>query len=83
MRSKYASVWNVDQVLSMFKKDGDSTSLSLQDLMIKTAMLLALTRPCRGADLAELDLRNRSYVCTGRSSLSAVSSIQAVTPIPS
>ena len=64
-RPKYASVWSVDLVLSMFKKDGDSTSLSLQDLTIKTAMLLALTRPCRGADLAELDLRNRSYVQEG------------------
>ena len=49
----------------MFKKDGDSVSLSLQDLTIKTAMLLALTRPCRGADLAELDLNNRSYIPEG------------------
>ena len=64
-RPKYALVWNVDQVLSIFRKDGDSTSLSLQDLTIKTAMLLALTHPCRGADLAELDLRNRSYVQKG------------------
>ena len=28
-------------------------------------MLLALTRPCRGADLAELDLSNRSYIPEG------------------
>ena len=52
-------------MLMMFKNDGHSTSLSLQDLTIKTAMLLALTRPCRGADLAELDLSNRSYVPEG------------------
>jgi len=55
-RPKYESVWRVDQVLTMFQKDGNSPSLSLQDLTIKTAMLLALTRPYRGADLAELDL---------------------------
>ena len=61
-RPKYVSVWKVDQVLSMFKKNEDSASLSLQGLTIKTAMLLALTCPCRGADLAELDFNNRSYV---------------------
>ena len=55
-RPKYVSVWKVDQVLSMFKKDGDSASLLLQNLTIKTAMLLALTRPCREADLVEWTL---------------------------
>ena len=64
-RPKYESVWKVDQVLTMFRADGNSDSLSLQDLTIKTVMLLALTRPCRGADLAELDLNNRSYVPEG------------------
>ena len=29
------------------------------------ALLLVLTRPCRGADLAALDFRNRSYVPEG------------------
>ena len=64
-RPKYESVWKVDQVLTMFREDGGSASLSLQDLTIKTAMLLVLTRPCRGADLAALDLSNRSYVPEG------------------
>ena len=64
-RPKYESVWKVDQVLTMFREDGGSASLSLQDLTVKTAMLLVLTRPCRGADLAALDLRNRSYVPEG------------------
>ena len=64
-RPKYESVWKVDQVLSIFREDGGSASLSLQDLTIKTAMLLVLTRPCRDADLAALDLRNRSYVPEG------------------
>ena len=61
-KPKYESVWKVDQVLTMFREDGGSASLSLQGLTIKKAMLLVLTRPCRGADLAALDLRNRSYV---------------------
>jgi len=64
-RPKYESIWKVDQVLTMFENNGHSTSLSLQDLTIKTAMLLALTRPCRGSDLAELDLNARSYVPEG------------------
>ena len=64
-KPKYESVWKVDQVLTMFREDGGSASLSLQDLTIKKAMLLVLTRPCRGADLAALDLRNRSYVLEG------------------
>ena len=64
-RPKYKSVWKVDQVLTMFREDGGSASLSLQDLTIKTAMLLVLTHPCRGADLAALDLRSRSYVPEG------------------
>ena len=49
----------------MFREAGGSVSLSLQDLTIKTAMLLVLTHPCRGADLAELDFRNRFHVPEG------------------
>ena len=60
-RPKYESVWNVDQVLMVFS-DGSSIYLLLQDLTIKTAMLLDITRPCRRVDLAALDLNNRSYV---------------------
>ena len=41
------------------------TILSLRDLTIKTTMLLALTRPCRGADLAALELTNRKYIPEG------------------
>ena len=64
-RPKYESIWEVDLVLAMFKKDGPSRTLLLQELTVKTAMLLALIRPCRGADLAELDLSNRSYIPEG------------------
>ena len=64
-RPKYGSIWNVDQVLSLFKNDGPSDSLSLRSLTTKTVMLMALARPCRGADLAALDLNSRSYVPEG------------------
>ena len=60
-RPKYESVWKVDQVLFYLKKEGSTESLSLQSLTLKTVMLFALTRPSRGADLAELDLNNRFY----------------------
>ena len=47
-RPKYHSIWDVDLILNMFRRKGPSTSLPLEDLTIKTAMLFALTRPCRG-----------------------------------
>ena len=62
---KYDSVWNVEAVLRWFKEQGPTDSLSLQDLTIKTTMLLALTCPSRGADLAELDLNHRSFLPEG------------------
>lgn len=37
----------------------------LKTLQSKTVMLFALTRPCRGADLAALDLNNRSFCPEG------------------
>ena len=58
-RPKYHSIWNVDLVLNMFRKNGPSSSLSLEDLTIKTVMLFALT--LKGSDLAALDLNNRSF----------------------
>ena len=45
----------------MFRREGDSSSLSLQSLTIRTVMLFALTRPCRGTDLAALNLSSRAY----------------------
>ena len=55
-RPKYTTIWDFDQILTWLIKLGPSESLSLQDLTIKTTMLLTLTRPCRGADLAALDV---------------------------
>ena len=51
--------------LNIFGSKGTSALLLLQDCIIKTVMLLVLTRPCRGADLAALDLNHRSYVPEG------------------
>jgi len=62
---KYDGVWKVEVVLRLFKDQGPTDSLSLQDLTMKTTLLLALTRPGRGADLAELDLNHRSFVPEG------------------
>ena len=62
---KYNAKWKVKVVLRLFKDQGPTDSLSLQDLTMKTTMLLALTRPCRGADLAELDLNHRFFVPEG------------------
>ena len=62
---KYSDVWDVGQVLDMFQSQGASENLTLQELTIKTVMLFVLTRPCRGADLAALDLRYRSYLPEG------------------
>lgn len=64
-RPKYNSIWDVDQVVTWLKKLGPSESLSLPHLTNKATMLLALTRPCRGADLAALDLNHRRYVPEG------------------
>ena len=64
-RPKYNSVWDVNQVLAWFKSIGPAEFLSLRDLTIKITMLLALTRLCRGADLAALELTNRKYIPEG------------------
>ena len=40
---------------------GPNDRLPLQDLSHKLAMLMALTRPSRSADLANLDISRRTY----------------------
>ena len=40
---------------------GNNEKLSLSDLTHKTAMLLALTRPCRSADLTNLNSRFKQF----------------------
>ena len=58
---RYTSTWNVQSVLSHISAWGDNKSLSLKHLSWKTAMLLALTRPSRSADLSQLNLTGKRY----------------------
>ena len=58
---RYTSTWKVDMVLSYLKALGPNKDLSLKHLSWKTTMLLALTRPSRSADLANLDITGRQY----------------------
>ena len=58
---RYTSTWNVQMVLSYIGSLGSNGSLSLKQLSLETAMLLALTRPSRSADLSQLDIKGRQY----------------------
>jgi len=53
---RYASFWDVGVVIRHIKDLGDNKDLSLKQLTMKKAMLLALTRPLRSADLSKLNL---------------------------
>ena len=53
---RYEATWDVTIVLHYIESLGSSNSLPLQRLW-KLAMLMALTRPSRSADLTRLDLR--------------------------
>ncbi|XP_065902413.1 uncharacterized protein [Dysidea avara] len=58
---RYTSTWNVQTVLNYLEGLGENQSLPLKDLSWKLAMLLALTRPSRSADLSQLDLKRRVH----------------------
>ena len=62
---RYSSFWDVGIMLSHLKQLGCNDDISLRQLTLKTAMLLALTRSSRSADLSSLDLQTRSYVSNG------------------
>ena len=62
---RYETTWDVTVVLQYIESLGSSDSLPLQILSWKLAMLLALTRPSRSADLTRLDLRFRRYTPEG------------------
>ena len=55
-KPRYEVTWDVSKVLDHIESLGSSDSLSLQNLTWKLAMILALTRPSRSADLVMLDL---------------------------
>ena len=62
---RYAQTWDVGVVTAYIRSKGENKSLSLQDLSHKLTMLMALTRPSRSADLAQLDLSHRTYSVEG------------------
>ena len=59
--AKYSAFWNVGVVLRYLKGLCGNGTLSLRLLTIKSAMLMALTRPARSVDLSKLDIRARSF----------------------
>ena len=62
---RYTQTWDVRVVTNYIRSMGANNSLSLQNLSHKLAMLMALTRPSRSADLANLDLKHRTYSAEG------------------
>ena len=64
-RLRYEVTWDVSIVLNYIESLEESDSLSLQILTWKLAMILALTRPSRSADLVMLDLRYRRHTLEG------------------
>ena len=64
-RPKYHSTWEVNLVLDMFRSEGVPSSLTLQKPTFRTVVLFVLTRQCRGADLAALDLNNGTFYREG------------------
>ena len=62
---QYNATWDVKVVLDYLESMGETESLSLRDLTLKLAMLMALTRPSRSSDLAALDLHFRHYLPEG------------------
>ena len=53
--TRYSSTWDVQTVLNYLQSQGQSETLSLKMLTLKSVFLLAITRPARSADLSQLD----------------------------
>ena len=62
---RYSSFWDIGKVLDHFKSLEFNEELNLRQLALKTAMLLALTRPSWSADLSQLDIQWKSYQSDG------------------
>ena len=62
---RYVGTWDIQVVLTFIEGLGPSRDLSLLDLSLKLAMLLALTRPSRSADLCQLKVTRRRYTPDG------------------
>lgn len=58
---RYTTTWKVEKVTAYMKALGPNGSLSLKQLSLKLAMLMALVEASRSSELAALDLRFRVY----------------------
>ena len=58
---RYSATWDVSQVTAYLESMGNNDNLPNDQLTHKTVILLALTRPSRSTDLANLDLDHRRY----------------------
>ena len=54
---RYSGTWDVQRVLNYIESMGRSKDLELKHLTLKTVFLLAITRPSRSADLANLEVK--------------------------
>ena len=63
--ARYSIFWDVGVVLRYLRGLGENKALSLRLLSLKSAMLLAVTRPARSVDLSKLDIRTCSFTSTG------------------
>ena len=62
VKCKYKSVWDVNIVLSFIEKLGDNSGLSLKNLTLKLAMLVALTSAQRCQSVHNLNLENMNVI---------------------
>ena len=62
---RYFNTWDVQRIPSHPESLGQSESLSLKALSLKTVFLLAITRPSRSADLSQLDKSRIRSGCNG------------------
>ena len=53
---RHTGRWDVKQVLDFLKQKGETTDLSIKDLTLKLAMLMALSNADRASDLCALDV---------------------------
>jgi hypothetical protein len=54
---KYTDTWDVDQVLTKIKSLGGNEEMTMKNLTLKLAMLMALTSACRGSELQKANLK--------------------------
>ena len=56
---RYTETWDVTKVTTYLEALGNNDKLQINDLTMKTVMLIALTRSSRSADFANLNLDQR------------------------